>query len=107
MTRAPLSVEEQRRLRTVTPSQTSPWHGTPGPDGARWTVEQLETLVGEGRDPVHVDSATVAVRLENRGDWTMPGPVKVLLVPCLARTRFGRRALIIAPAGDKLWKDIV
>lgn len=90
--------------RRVAPSQPDPWHGTPAP-GSRWTYQQIAKLKAEGRDPDTVRSCTVGVETQN--DWAMPPQRKPILCPMLTKTKSGARALIITPAGDKIWKDIL
>lgn len=87
----------------ITPSQRDSWHGTPAP-GSRWTAQQLRTIVAEGRDPDTIATTMVPVKVESR--WGGPPDTVQILCPMLARTRTKKRALIISPAGDKLWKDL-
>jgi hypothetical protein len=101
-----VSVTQEKRPQVVNPSATSPWHGDPMP-GSRWSRQQVATLRRLGfLNPEMVATVTVTIRLQNRTDWTMPGPTRDLLVPMLSKTRNGRRALIVAPAGDRIWKDV-
>jgi len=91
--------------QAITPS--SLWQGTPHPT-SRWTVEQIGTLMKEGRDPVSVPTAAVLRRpRQNPDDWTMPPKAVELVLPRLAITRDARRAKIITPAGATQWLDIV
>lgn len=90
----------------LAPSQNDPWHGTAA-SGSRWTAQQIARLRAEGRDPDTVKSCDVGVQVQNRRDWAMPPEIKPVLCPMLARTKNGRRALIITPSGDKIWKDVI
>ena len=92
--------------RRVAPSQHDPWHGTPAP-GSMWTYQQLAALKEAGILPEAIKTATVGVQVQNTLNWAMPPQTRPIVCPRLAVTRNGRRALIITPAGDKLWKDIV
>lgn len=92
--------------RRVAPSAPDTWHGTAAP-GSRWTYQQHAVLKAEGIPPELVKTATVGVQVQNKLNWAMPTQTRPVLCPRLAITRNGRRALIITPAGDKLWKDIV
>lgn len=92
--------------RRVAPSQTDTWHGTPV-SGSLWTAQQLATLRAERVSPFAIKSCTVGVQVQSTRDWAMPPETKPILVPILAKTRNGKRAKIVTPAGDKIWKDII
>lgn len=89
---------------SIAPS--SLWHGTPV-EGSRWTYQQIQVLMKEGRDPVLVPTATILLRPRvNPDDWTMPPKVEAIVLPRLAIARNGKRAKIITPAGATQWLDI-
>lgn len=97
--------EALRTGRRITPSAHDPWHGDPL-RGSRWTRQQVTKLKAEGRNPDTIAACQVPLQIQNRADWTMPAETRLLLCPMLAKARSGRRALIISPAGDKLWMDV-
>lgn len=99
-----MSVASEQRPRVLNPSRISPWHGTPA-DGSRWSVEQLHALKAVGRDPDKVPTAWITLMVHIGGDRSRAAVARELLVPTLARTRRGDRALIITPGGHKIWKD--
>ena len=80
----------------VTPSNpnTFPgmWEGQRA-EGSRWTAAQLVTL---RREPEAVEAWWIELSDGSRVDC-----------PLLARSKDGRRIFIIAPGGDKVWRDAV
>jgi hypothetical protein len=100
-----VNVASEQRPRVLNPSRISPWHGTAAA-GSRWSIEQIETLKAERRDPDTVSTAWITLMVHVGGDRTRAAVPRDLLVPALARTRRGNRALIVTPGGSKIWKDI-
>lgn len=113
--------EIDRALRSgprITPSRPDPWHGNPEP-GSRWTRQQNATLRREldlARSSSDRRARAVAARLcdlervetfEHRRPVGRTADLRTIyekhLCPCLATSRDGKRALIVAPGGDKLW----
>lgn len=81
----------------ITPSRPDPWTGRRQP-GARFTDEQLRKITDEGRDARTVQVVDVPLLGEDR--HTVLASVTC---PVFARSRNGRRILIVAPDGSKLW----
>ena len=104
----------------VSPSRTDPWVGTTEP-GSRWTRQQNATLRREldlARTSDDRRARAVIARLrdlervetfEHRRvagrTADMRTIYEVTTCPLLATSRDGKRALIVAPGGDKLWVD--
>jgi hypothetical protein len=89
----------------VAPSRPDPWAGTLVP-GSPWTRQQLAVLAAERKDPATVNRFAVAMERVNPADWGLPPEKFDLECPQLARTRSGRRVLIVTPSGDRIWRDV-
>lgn len=115
--------EIDRALRSgprITPSKTDPWVGTPDKP-SRWTRQQNATLrreldLARASDDRRARAVIARLRdLERVETFEHRQPmgrtangrpiVEKHLCPCLATSRDGKRALIVAPGGDKLWVD--
>ncbi|MCH4893975.1 hypothetical protein GO308_12705 [Sphingomonas sp. SFZ2018-12] len=81
----------------ITPSRHDPWTGRRQP-GARFTDSQLLKITDEGRNPRTIEAVDIPLMEEDRRVV-----VATATCPVLARSRNGRRMLIVAPAGDKMW----
>lgn len=100
-----MSVASELRPRVLNPSRISPWHGTPAA-GSRWSIEQIAVIKAERKDPDTVSTAWITLMVHVGGDRSRAAVSRDLLVPTLARTRRGNRALIVTPGGHKIWKDV-
>lgn len=117
--------EIDRALRSgprVTPSHTDAWYGRPQP-GSRWTAPQNHTLrtelekarasserwapgaVERLKDPERVKPFRVERQVFPQGNPTLKPVYRIFNCPLIAISQNGRRALIIAPGGDKMWVD--
>lgn len=90
-------------MRSVTPSKTTPWEGTPV-EGSRYTAQQLAIMKAERPTWIGFKVREVKLTYPGATQWTPP---TVVFVPCpiIAWTKDRKRVLVIAPGGDKLWMD--
>lgn len=86
----------------VAPSNISPWEGTPV-NGSPWTQQQLQVLATDrgGR----TDFPSRPVKLQMPAPTLSSPPPEPYFVDCpiIARTRSGKRVLIVTPRGHKIW----
>lgn len=90
-------------MRKITPSDMSPWEGTPVP-GSPYTAEQHRMMKAERPRWTHFDTRMVKLTYPPATFYSMPTEV---MVPCpvIAWTKDRARALIITPGGEKRWMD--
>lgn len=89
--------------RTLAPSSSSTWSGTPAPAGP-YTREQEEGIrkrpAGRGWNGERYD---VRLRVSSKapGDWAATHDVRAFPCPLLRTTKTGR--LVITPSGQEKW----
>jgi hypothetical protein len=84
----------------VTPSKApSPWIGTWGP-GARYSHEQLHTMVVRGLNPETAEAIRVKRKAVSSETWWPTGPAPVHEYDCpIIQRRADGRLTVLAPAG--------
>lgn len=88
-------------MRVITPSQMSPWEGTPA-DGSRYTAQQLRVMADERPHWSRFDDRMVKLTYPPASNYSPPTDIEVPC-PIIAWTKDRKRVLIVAPAGDKIW----
>jgi hypothetical protein len=98
-----MEITDMMPLRKITPSNISPWEGTPV-EGSRYTAEQLRMMKAERPDWTRFTDRPVTLRGEPTSRWEPPVTI-VAPCPIIAWTKNRTRVLIITPAGFKQWAD--
>lgn len=90
-------------MRWIAPSKISAWEGTPV-EGSPFTAQQHEVMKRERPSWTHFHGLDVRLQSQPRNAWEPP-EVVVVRCPIIAWSKDRTRVLIIAPAGDKIWRD--
>lgn len=89
-------------LPKITPSNISPWEGTPV-EGSRYTAQQLRAMKAERPGWTAFTDRPVTLHAEATSLWEPPPAPIVAPCPIIAWTKDRTRVLIITPAGFKQW----
>lgn len=88
-------------MRTITPSRTSPWEGTPV-EGSNYTAQQIAVM--KQKRPTWKRFTDRPVKLTSPAGTPPDQRVEVVVqCPIIAWTRDKARVLIICPGGDTIW----